>query len=182
MSDSSGGLREREVTISAALPYKKRRLRVLDREMAFLDEGGGDPIVLLHGKEMGRYRLPFARPGEDRRPTLSWPRQIPVDGEPADVTEIVDGYSRWLSHSDLPKLFVNGEPGTALTGSLRRFCRTWPAQREVTVRGVHFLQEDSPEEIGGAIATWLGELRAPRGQGAQPIREKGADGDDEHAS
>ncbi len=316
MSDISAGLRqvgspevvrEREAAISAAFPYEKKRLRVLGREMAFVDEGDGDPIVLLHGnptssylwrnviphlrplrrtiapdligmgdseklpgsgpgsytfvehrryldgllealgvtehvtlvvhdwgsalgfdwanrhrdavlgvayleaivrprtwddwaeparsifrmlrsgagdqmvleenffveqvlpsgmlrtlteEEMDRYRLLFTQPGEARRPTLSWPRQIPVDGDPADVSEIVDGYAGWLSHSSLPKLFINGEPGAALTGSLRRFCRTWPAQREVTVRGVHFLQEDSPEEIGQAIATWLNDLRA----------------------
>jgi len=118
----------------------------------------------LTDEEMARYRLPFTRPGEDRRPTLSWPRQIPVDGEPADVAGIVDAYTRWVSRSSLPKLFINGEPGAALTGSLRSFCRTWPAQREVTVRGVHFLQEDAPDEIGRAIAAWLDDVRVSRAE------------------
>ena len=113
----------------------------------------------LSEEERAWYRRPFATPGEDRRPTLSWPRQIPVDGEPADVTGIVTSYADWLRQSSVPKLFVNGEPGgAALVGRLRDFCRSWPNQREVTVAGVHFLQEDSPDEIGTAIATWLQAL------------------------
>jgi haloalkane dehalogenase len=111
-------------------------------------------------EEMTEYRRPFVVSGESRRPTLSWPRQIPVDGEPADVTEIVSQYADWLARSSVPKLFVNGEPGAALTGSLRDFCRTWSAQREVTVRGLHFLQEDSPHEIGRAIVDWLASIDA----------------------
>jgi haloalkane dehalogenase len=113
----------------------------------------------LSEEEMAWYRRPFATPGEDRRPTLSWPRQIPVDGEPADVTGIVASYADWLRQSNVAKLFVNGEPGgAAMTGRFRDFCRTWPAQQEVTVAGIHFLQEDSPDEIGNAIAAWLRAL------------------------
>ena len=109
----------------------------------------------LDDEEMAEYRRPFAAAGEDRRPTLTWPRQIPIEGEPADVTEIVQSYAEWLSTSDVPKLFVNADPGTILTGSQREFCRTWPNQTEVTVPGIHFIQEDSAHEIGQAIAAWL---------------------------
>jgi haloalkane dehalogenase len=110
--------------------------------------------------EMAAYRWPFAEPGEGRRPTLTWPRQIPIEGEPADVVEIVTSYADWLATSSVPKLFIKGEPGAILTsGAMVDFCRTWPAQTEVTVRGVHFLQEDSPDEIGRAIATWLTQIR-----------------------
>jgi haloalkane dehalogenase len=112
----------------------------------------------LSEPEMEVYRRPFGEPGEDRRPTLTWPRQIPIEGEPADVTEIVHDYGDWLSQCDIPKLFVNAEPGAILTGSVREFCRGWPNQTEVTVRGIHFIQEDSPDEIGRAIADWLAKL------------------------
>ena len=112
----------------------------------------------LTEQEMDAYRRPFMEPGESRRPTLTWPREIPLDGEPADVVSVVDEYSAWLSESDMPKLFVNAEPGAILTGSQREFCRTWPNQTEVTVKGVHFIQEDSPDEIGHAIAQWIGGL------------------------
>ncbi len=112
----------------------------------------------LTEEEMANYRRPFAEPGEARRPTLTWPRQIPFDGEPADVTEIVVAYGEWLSHSDIPKLYIEGEPGTMLP-SHRAFCHTWPAQREVTVRGLHYLQEDSPDEIGTALVAWLQNLK-----------------------
>jgi len=108
----------------------------------------------LTEEEMAVYRAPFATVGERRRPTLTWPRQIPIDGEPADVTAIVTSYGEWLAHSTVPKLFVNADPGTILTGPQRDFCRTWPNQTEVTVRGIHFIQEDSPDEIGGALRSW----------------------------
>jgi haloalkane dehalogenase len=108
--------------------------------------------------EMAVYRRPFAEPGEGRRPTLTWPRQIPIDGEPADVVGIVQAYAEWLSASDLPKLFVNAEPGAILTGPQRDFCRSWPHQEEVTVSGIHFVQEDSPDEIGEAVAKWRAGL------------------------
>jgi len=109
----------------------------------------------LDDVEMDEYRRPFAEPGEGRRPTLSWPRQIPVDGEPQNVVDIVQAYADWLSASDLPKLFINADPGSILTGAPRDFARQWPNQTEVTVSGSHFIQEDSPREIGEAIAAWL---------------------------
>ena len=112
----------------------------------------------LTAEEMAAYRKRFLEPGESRRPTLTWPRQIPLGGEPADVVAIVDDYARWLSTSSLPKLFVNAEPGSILVGAQREFCRRWPHQREVTVRGSHFIQEDSPAEIGQAIADFLRDL------------------------
>jgi haloalkane dehalogenase len=108
--------------------------------------------------EMAVYRRPFAAGGETRRPTLTWPRQIPLGGEPADVVAIVQDYADWLAGSDLPKLFINAEPGAILTGPQREFCRGWPNLSEVTVKGNHFLQEDSPDEIGQATAEWLGKL------------------------
>ena len=116
------------------------------------------PASVLRGlteDEMTVYRRPYLEPGESRRPTLTWPREIPIAGEPADVVAIADAYARWLSQSDIPKLFVNAEPGTILTGAQREFCRRWPNQQEVTVRGSHFIQEDSPNEIGQAIAAFL---------------------------
>jgi haloalkane dehalogenase len=109
----------------------------------------------LSDAEMAVYRRPYREPGESRRPTLTWPREIPLEGEPKDVHEIVESYAAWLPQSDLPKLFINAEPGTILTGPQREFCRSWPNQSEVTVRGIHFIQEDSPDEIGQAIARWL---------------------------
>jgi len=108
----------------------------------------------LSEEEMDEYRRPFAEPGEGRRPTLTWPRQIPVDGEPADVVQIVTDYGEWLATAPLPKLFVNADPGSILVGPPRETCRAWPNQTEVTVPGVHFIQEDSPKEIGEAIAAW----------------------------
>jgi haloalkane dehalogenase len=116
----------------------------------------------LSEAEMAAYRRPFLHPGEDRRPVLAWVRQLPVEGEPADVTKIVSGYADWLSRSLVPKLFINGEPGAILTESRRDFCRTWPSQTEVTVPGLHFLQEDSPDEIGRAITDWLPAIREDR--------------------
>jgi haloalkane dehalogenase len=112
----------------------------------------------LTPEEMTVYRRPFNEPGEDRRPTLTWPRQIPLDGEPEDVVAIVAGYSDWLSGCDLPKLFVNADPGALLTGEVREFCRSWLNQTEVTVSGSHFIQEDSPDQIGAALCDWYGAL------------------------
>jgi len=108
----------------------------------------------LSEEEMEVYRRPFQNSGEDRRPTLTWPRQIPIDGTPADVVEIVQAYADWLTEADLPKLFINADPGAILIGAQREFCRSWPNQTEVKVSGNHFLQEDSPHEIGKAIAAW----------------------------
>lgn len=108
----------------------------------------------LSDEEMAEYRRPFLEPGESRRPTLTWPRQIPLDGEPADVHDIVSAYGEWMATSHMPKLFVNADPGVILTGRQRAVARTWPNQTEVTVPGIHFIQEDSPDEIGTAIAEW----------------------------
>ena len=113
----------------------------------------------LSEEEMDEYRRPFLNPGEDRRPTLSWPRQIPIQGEPKEVVEVVENYSKWLSSSDLPKLFINADPGSILTGKQREFCRSWPNQEEVTVKGTHFMQEDSPDEIGKAVSRFVSKLR-----------------------
>ena len=118
----------------------------------------GSVLRELDDNEMQVYRRPFREPGESRRPTLTWPRQIPIEGEPAEVVEIVESYGEWLASSDLPKLFVNAEPGAILTGEQREFCRSWPNQQEVTVKGIHFIQEDSPEEIGQAVARWRAAL------------------------
>jgi len=98
-------------------------------------------------------------PGESRRPTLTWPREIPIDGEPADVAEIAGSYAEWLAGSEVPKLFVNADPGSILVGRQRDFARSLPNQREVTVAGSHFVQEDSPHEIGEAIRDWLESLQ-----------------------
>src|SRR6202041_535429 len=113
----------------------------------------------LSDEEMAQYRRPFAEPGEGRRPTLTWPRQIPIEGDPADVTEIVTAYADWLQTSDVPKLFLKAEPGGILAGGkVLEQARSFPAQTEVTVKGVHFVQEDSPDEIGEAIAGWMKTL------------------------
>jgi haloalkane dehalogenase len=126
--------------ISAAFPYQKQHRRVL-------------------GSEMAEYRRPFAAPGEGRRPTLTWPRQIPIEGEPADVAAIAAAYADWLATSSVPKLFVKAEPGLLVAGGANLdFARRLPAQTEVTVAGVHYLQEDSPDEIGRAIAGWMETL------------------------
>jgi haloalkane dehalogenase len=120
----------------------------------------GSILRKLIDAEMAEYRRPFATPGEDRRPTLSWPRQIPIDGEPADVVAVVEDYSRWLATSDVPKLFINADPGSILVGRQREVCRSWPNQTEVTVKGLHFVQEDSPDEIGRAVADFVRRVRA----------------------
>ncbi|MEM7538306.1 MAG: haloalkane dehalogenase [Chloroflexota bacterium] len=112
----------------------------------------------LTDEEMNTYRQPYLEAGESRRPTLTWPREIPLAGEPADVVAIVDTYSKWLQTCDTPKLFINAKPGTILTGPQREFCRTWPNQEEVTVKGLHFIQEDSPHEIGEAVAALVQRL------------------------
>jgi len=113
----------------------------------------------LTDEELAEYRRPFAEPGEGRRPTLAWPREIPIDGEPADTSAIVSSYGDWLAASEVPKLFLKAEPGALLGGGANLYTvRKWPAQTEVTVKGVHFIQEDSPDEIGQAIATWMKSL------------------------
>jgi haloalkane dehalogenase len=104
--------------------------------------------------EHAEYRRPFAEPGEGRRPTLAWPRQLPIEGEPAAICAEVERYAAFMARSPIPKLFINAEPGRSLTGELREACRRWPNQTEVTVRGLHYIQEDSPAQIAGAIASF----------------------------
>src|SRR5271163_2238768 len=119
----------------------------------------GAILRTLSDEEMAEYRRPFVEPGEGRRPTLTWPRELPIEGSPADVTAIVAAYADWLASSDVPKLFLRAQPGALLAGGANLdTARSWPAQTEVTVAGIHFLQEDSPDEIGLAIAKWLGGL------------------------
>jgi haloalkane dehalogenase len=109
----------------------------------------------LSDEEMDHYRAPFANPGEDRRPTLSWPRNIPIDGEPADVVAVINDYSNWLAESEVPKLFINAEPGFIVRGPIRELIRTWPNLTEITVNGIQYIPEDSPNEIGTAIAEFV---------------------------
>jgi haloalkane dehalogenase len=109
----------------------------------------------LTDDEMEAYRAPY-RDRERRLPTLIWPRELPIDGDPKDVVAIVDENARWLGANDrLPKLFINGDPGVIQTGRLREAVRAFPNQREVTVKGLHHLQEDSPKEIGEALRTFV---------------------------
>ncbi len=131
---------------------------ILERNLFLERVLPGSVLRQLSEEEMQNYRRPFARPGEDRRPTLSWPRQLPIDGEPEDVCAIVAEYAAWLAESGLPKLFINADPGAILTGAQREFCRRFPNQREVTVSGAHFIQEDSPGPIASAIGAWLDDL------------------------
>ena len=117
-------------------------------------------IRKLDEEEMEVYRRPFASAGEDRRPTLTWPRMIPIDGEPTHMVKLVEDYGAWLAQNDLPKLFINADPGSILVGRQREFCRTWRNQTEVTVKGQHFLQEDSPDEIGHSTAEFVRRVRS----------------------
>jgi haloalkane dehalogenase len=118
----------------------------------------GSILRKLTEEELEEYRRPFSEPGEVRRPMLSWPRQLPIDGEPAAVVNEVKRYSEWMNSNDVPKLFINAEPGAVLVGPQREFCRGWRNQLEVTVRGSHFIQEDSPVEITSALDSWLETL------------------------
>ncbi len=136
---------------------EKGEALVLERNM-FVDAVLPSAVLRkLTDEEMDHYRAPFTTPA-DRQPTLNWPRQIPIEGEPAHMVALVEEYARWMAENDLPKLFVNADPGSILTGAQREFCRTWPNQTEVTVAGAHFVQEDSPAEIGQAVASWLRDL------------------------
>ena len=114
----------------------------------------GSILRKLSDEEMNEYRRPFSEE-KSRQPTLDWPRQIPLENDPPEICETVDSYSQWMAKNDLPKLFINAEPGAILIGKQREFCRTWKNQKEVTVKGSHFIQEDSPDEIGNAIFDWL---------------------------
>ena len=114
----------------------------------------GSILRKLSDAEMNEYRRPF-NDKKSRRPTLDWPRQIPLENDPPEICRIVDSYSHWMAENNIPKLFINAEPGAILIGKQREFCRTWKNQKEVTVKGSHFIQEDSPNEIGNAIFDWL---------------------------
>lgn len=125
------------------------------RDNLFIETMQTRMLRSLTEEEMSVYRHRYLEPGESRRPTLTWTRECPIEGEPPDVVEIINRYGKWLSTSNLPKLFINADPGSILTGPQREFCRSWPNQQEITVKGIHFIQEDSPHEIGQAIADFL---------------------------
>lgn len=134
--------------------------KMMLEDNAYVEQRLPDAIIrTLDDDEMKEYRRPFAQPGEDRRPTLSWPRAFPHAGQPADVCKAIDAYADWLQTSDVPKLFINAEPGKLLVGEAREFCRSWPNQTEVTVKGLHFIQEDSPDEIAKALVGFIKKLR-----------------------
>jgi haloalkane dehalogenase len=142
-----------------------RALRSPQGERMILDENFFVEKILpqsvirkLSDEEMAAYRAPFLD-RDSRLPTLTWPREIPIDAEPANVTAIVEAYAGWLSQSAIPKLLILGEPGAIITGQIREFCRTWKNQTEVTVKGRHFLQEDSPNEIGEALKTFVKSIQ-----------------------
>ena len=127
---------------------------ILDRNMFVERVLPGSVLRKLSEAEMAEYRRPFVQ-REDRWPTLTWPRQIPIAGEPVDVVQIAADYARWMAENGIPKLFVNAEPGAILIGPVRDFCRSWKNQTEVTVPGSHFIQEDSGPAIGQAAAEWM---------------------------
>src|SRR5258708_25109429 len=132
----------------------KGEAMILERNMFVERVLPGSVLRKLTEAEMTEYRRPYPT-AEDRWPTLTWPRQIPIAGEPADVVQISADYSQWMASSDIPKLFVNAEPGAILIGAIREFCRSWKHQTEVTVPGSHFIQEDSGAAIGRAVANWI---------------------------
>ena len=140
--------------IFQAFRSDKGEQMILERNMFVERVLPGSVLRKLSEAEMNEYRRPFLKPA-DRWPTLTWPRQIPILGEPADVVEIVSAYAQWMAQNDMPKLFVNAEPGAILIGAVREFCRNWRNQTEVTVSGSHFIQEDSGPAIGQAIAAWM---------------------------
>ena len=115
----------------------------------------GSIIRKLSEDEMAVYRRPFADPGEDRRPTLTWPRQLPISGEPEEVVRIVSDYQQWLATCEIPKLFIDAKPGALLGDEQRLIVRSWPNMTERAVPGIHFVQEDSPHEIGNALTEWI---------------------------
>ena len=132
----------------------KGEAMILDRNMFVERVLPGSVLRKLTEAEMAEYRRPFLE-REHRWPTLTWPQQIPIAGEPADVVAISADYSRWMAENEVPKLFVNAEPGAILIGASREFCRSWNNQTEVTVPGSHFIQEDSGPAIGKAVAGWM---------------------------
>jgi haloalkane dehalogenase len=138
---------------------KEGEMMVLEKNLFVESVLPGAILRRLSEEEMTAYRAPFVNAGEDRRPTLTWPRQIPIEGEPSEVVRVATDCGRWLAESRIPKLFINAEPGAILTGRQREFCRTWRNQTEVTVEGIHFVQEDSPDKIGEALAGFVRSLR-----------------------
>jgi len=132
----------------------KGEAMILDRNMFVERVLPGSILRKLSDAEMAEYRRPYLE-REHRWPTLTWPRQIPIAGEPVEMVRIAQGYSQWMAENELPKLFVNAEPGAILIGAVREFCRTWKNQTEVTVPGSHFIQEDSGPAIGPAVASWM---------------------------
>jgi haloalkane dehalogenase len=132
----------------------KGETMILERNMFVERVLPGSVLRKLSEPEMTEYRRPFLQ-RDDRWPTLTWPRQIPIAGEPADVVAIAADYSQWMAENEIPKLFVNAEPGAILTGATREFCRRWKNQTEITVPGSHFIQEDSGPAIGRAVADWM---------------------------
>jgi len=130
---------------------------ILNRNM-FVDAVLPSSVIRdLSEEEMGHYRAAFSTP-DDRQPTLNWPRQLPIQGEPKHIVRMVMEYGEFMAQSRIPKLFINADPGSILVGPQREFCRSWPNQTEVTVKGLHFIQEDSPAEIGQAVASWLNSI------------------------
>lgn len=146
------------VQIFQALRSEAGEEMILDKNVFVENILPGSVIRKLSSEEMDHYRKPFLNEGESRRPTLTWPRQIPIDGEPADVHQIASDYSKWMAENDIPKLYINAEPGAILIKDQREFCRSWKNQTEVTVPGIHFIQEDSPDEISKAISEFLSKL------------------------
>jgi haloalkane dehalogenase len=130
---------------------------ILNRNMFIEGVLPSSVIRTLTETEMDAYRAPHPNP-DDRQPLLNWPRQIPLGDEPEDVVNLVEQYGAFMAASEIPKLFINADPGSILVGPMREFCRSWPNQQEVTVKGLHFVQEDSPLEIGQAVASWLNEI------------------------
>ena len=147
-----------ETPTPAADTYKRNRVTVLDAETSYVDVEEGDPVVSLHGNpttsHLWRNVIPHVEPYAHW--SLACPKELAINGEPKDAMEIVGSYlKKWLSESEIPKLFVNAEPGTILTGAQCKLCRSWPNQREVTGRGSYFVQEDSPREVGEAVAAFV---------------------------
>ena len=140
--------------IFQAFRSDKGEQMILERKMFVERVLPGSVLRKLTDAEMIEYRRPFLK-AEHRWPTLTWPRQIPILGEPADVVQIVSDYAQWMAQNDMPKLFVNAEPGAILIGAVRDFCRSWKSQTEVTVTGSHFVPEDSGPAIGRAVADWI---------------------------
>ena len=145
-----------------------RALRSLDGERMIFEENFFVETILpksimrrLSDEELSMYRKPFVT-RDARKPTLEWSRELPIEGEPPEVVEIVERYAEWLAQSSVPKLFINAEPGALITGRAREYCRSWLNQREVTVKGIHYVQEDSPNDIGVALRAFIKELRGGR--------------------